>query len=311
VILTLPVLSALRDNFPDAVIDVVVGPRPEHVFKKDPRVNRVFIYDKHAGLRDKMRLIKKLRAEKYDLAIDMKTSLLPALIGARYKTPMMVCRGWSRPSPTKVKHKRSIHLEKLRPFGIVYREQKNIYIDDESRGRLRKILRDSGVKDTDMLIGVCPGSKSHLKQWKRQGFRDVISGLLKKDPRHKVALIGDISEKALSRDIRDGVKEQGIIDLTGRTDLNELFALIEGLDLLLTCDNASLHIASDLGVKTVAIFGPTDPMEYGPRGDKDIVMRKDIKCSPCKKAVCEFGTHECMTLISAEEVLAVVNKFIV
>src|SRR3989338_8608767 len=82
-VLTLPVLSALKDNFPNAVIDVVVGPRPEQVFKKDPRVNRVFVYDKHAGLKDKMGFIQKLRAEKYDLAIDMKTSLFPFLIGAK------------------------------------------------------------------------------------------------------------------------------------------------------------------------------------------------------------------------------------
>ena len=59
VILTLPVLSVLKDNFPDAFIDVVVGPRPEEVFKKDPRVSKVFIYNKHAALKDKMRFIRK------------------------------------------------------------------------------------------------------------------------------------------------------------------------------------------------------------------------------------------------------------
>ena len=47
VILTLPVLSALKDNFPDAVIDVVVGPRPKDIFAKDPKIRDVFVYDKH------------------------------------------------------------------------------------------------------------------------------------------------------------------------------------------------------------------------------------------------------------------------
>ncbi|MDP2980771.1 MAG: glycosyltransferase family 9 protein, partial [Candidatus Omnitrophota bacterium] len=70
------------------------------------------------------------------------------------------------------------------------------------------------------------------------------------------------------------------------------------------------HIASDLGVRVAAIFGPTDPGEYGPRGDKDIVIRKNLKCSPCKKAQCEFGTHECMYSISEEEVLAAIRKII-
>ena len=83
---------------------------------------------------------------------------------------------------------------------------------------------------------------------------------------------------------------------------------IEKFNLLLTGDSASLHIASDLGVRVAAIFGPTDPEEYGPRGKEDAVMRKDLKCSPCKKAQCKFGTHECMTAISAEEVLSTIRK---
>jgi ADP-heptose:LPS heptosyltransferase len=306
VILTLPVLSALRDNLPRAIIDVVVGPKPEQVFKKDPRVNKVFVYDKHARLKDKVEFIKKLRPEKYDMAIDMKTSFLPFLIGARCKTSMIICKGQACLPFTKLKHKRSMHLDKLKPFGINYEEQKNIYIDEGSKDKIESILQDNGVKDEDILIGVSPGSRSYLKQWKREGFIDVISNILK-NPRYKVILIGDINEEISSKEITGAVKQPGLIDLTGKTSLNELFALIERFNLLLTCDSASMHIASDLGVKVVAIFGPTDPREYGPRGDKDIIIRKDIKCSPCKKAQCKLGTHECMTAINAEEVLAAVK----
>ncbi len=304
VILTLPVLSALKDNFPDALIDVVVGPRPEEVFKKDPRVSKVFIYNKAAALKDKMRFIKRLKAERYDLAIDMKTSLLPALIAAKNRTGLF-------PGPkSKIKHKRLIHLEILKPFGIKYKEQRTIYIDDESKNKIDKTLKDNGVKDTDTLIGMSPGSRSHLKQWKKQGFIDVISGIIK-NPQYKVILIGDVSESGLSKEIANAVNRPGsIIDLTGKTSLNELFALIERFNILLTCDSAAMHIASDLGVKVVAIFGSTDPEEYGPRGTRDIVIRRKLECSPCKKAQCELGTHECMYSISAEEVLAAANKIL-
>jgi len=307
VILTLPVLSALKDNFPDASIDVVVGPRPEEVFKKDPRVSKVFIYNKAAALKDKMRFIKTLKAERYDLAIDMKTSLLPFIIGARYRTSMIICREQACLLPTKLKHKRLIHLDKLKSLGIKYKEQKNIHIDEGSRNKIDKTLKDNGVKDTDTLIGMSPGSRSHLKQWKKQGFIDVIIGIIK-TPQYKVILTGDADESGLSKEITSAINQPGfIIDLTGKTSLSELFALIERFGLLLTCDSASLHIASDLGVRVAAIFGPTDPMEYGPRGNKDIVIRKNLKCSPCKKAQCKFGTHECMERINAQEVLEAIG----
>lgn len=304
VILTLPVLSALKDNFPDARIDIVVGPRPEQVFRKDPRVSNIFIYNKHTGLKDKMEFIKRLKARRYDLAIDMKTSLLPVLIAAKNRTGLFPV------IKSKIKHKRLVHLESLAPFGINYREQKNIYIDDGSRKEIDRMLKESKVKDTDTLIGVSPGSRSHLKQWKKQGFEDVISNIIK-NPQYKVVLIGDLDEAGFSGEIAAAVnQEDRLIDLTGKTSLNELFALIERFNLLLTCDSAAMHIASDLGVKVVAIFGPTDPEEYGPKGDKDIVIRRNLKCSPCKKAQCEFGTHECMYSITPEEVLAAVNKIL-
>lgn len=302
-ILTLPVLSALKDNFPQSSIDIVVGPRPQEVFKKDFKVKRVFIYDKHAALKDKISFIKKLKAEKYDLAIDMKTSLLPLLIGARYRSALLpVAR-------SGIKHKRLIHLESLRPFGLIYKQQKNIYIDDEARKKIGDILQTSGIKNTDIIIGMCPGSKSHLKQWKKQGFIDVINSLLK-NAQYKVILIGDTKEAELSKEIADKVKQPGLLDLTGKTSLNELFALVEKFNLLLTGDSAAMHVASDLGVKIVAIFGPTDPEEYGPRGEQDIVIRKSLLCSPCKKAQCKSGTHECMAAISAEEVLEAIKKSI-
>ena len=83
--------------------------------------------------------------------------------------------------------------------------------------------------------------------------------------------------------------------------------MIEKMNVLLTCDSASMHIACEVGTKVVAIFGPTDPEEYGPTGKNDMFIRKKIECSPCKKARCFFN-HKCMQEIDAKEVLKAVRK---
>ncbi|MFC1621607.1 glycosyltransferase family 9 protein [Candidatus Omnitrophota bacterium] len=285
VILTLPVLTALKDNFPGAKIDVVVGPRPRDIFTKDPLINRIFTYDKHASLKDRAAFVIKLRKEKYDLAVDMRNSLLPVLIGAKKMTSIL--------SKNKKMHKRSAHLEKLNNLGIEYKNQQNVYIHDEDRRYIDKLLEESGVKKGDVILGINPASRGPLKRWSADGFTEVINEVLRQG-RHKIVLIGESNERVLSH--------KDVIDFTGKTDLNKLFALIERMQLLLTCDSASLHIACDLGVKVIAIFGPTDPNEYGPTGKDDVVIRKGLKCSPCNKAICGFN-HECMSQISAEEVL--------
>lgn len=300
VILTLPVLSGLKYNFPDAIIDVVVGPRPHEVFKKDPKIRNIYIYDKQAGLKEKIKLIKILRSERYDLTVDMRTSLIPFLIGAK-KRHLLV----SRHRPRR-RHKHAVHLAKLEGLGIKSKTGPSLYIDDSDRKRMQVLLKDRGCDSNAIIIGISPSTRGILKQWDANGFISIIQGLLKKD-NVRIILIGDSNQIDTSKKIKDSVKSNALIDLTGEINLNELFALIERIQVLVTGDSAALHIASDLGIKTVALFGPTDPEEYGPRGKDDVVIRKKLKCSPCRKATCAFN-HECMKEIKPQEVLEAIES---
>ncbi|MFC1666778.1 glycosyltransferase family 9 protein [Candidatus Omnitrophota bacterium] len=301
-ILTLPVLSALKDSFPDARIDVVVGPKPRQIFTKDPGINNIFIYDKHAKLKEKIDFIGRLKREKYDMAVDMRTSLIPILIGAKHRTSLISI------GKNTIKHKRLTHLDKLKTLDIKYKKQRNIYIDNKDREAINKLFEKNGLRKEDVLIGVNPACRSLLKQWRTEGFIEVIDNLLKQG-KHKIILIGDIGQVNIAREVKNNLKHEGLVDLVGKTNLNELSALIERLELLLTCDSACMHIACDLGVKVVAVFGPTDAEEYGPTGEDDALIRKDLKCSPCKKARCEFN-HECMEQVSSEEVLEAIKKIL-
>jgi ADP-heptose:LPS heptosyltransferase len=231
----------------------------------------------------------------------MRGSVMPLLIGAKHRSRLFPVRN------TRLKHKRDVHLDKLRPFEIGYTPKKNIYIDAEDSQKIEALLVGMGVDKDDKLIGINPWSRSLLKRWDMQYLIDSIKEILK-EKNVKVILMGDAVESGLSKEIVDSLKDPKVIDLTGKTNLNELFALIERMSLLLTCDSAAMHIACDLGIRVIAIFGPTDPLEYGPKGENDIVIRrKDLKCSPCKKAVCRFN-HECMKGIKPEEVIKAVKK---
>jgi len=301
VILTLPAFSLLRTNFKDAKIDVVVGPRAKDVFIKDPRVNKLFVYDKNIAFRKKIDFIKELRSERYDLAVDMRTSLMPILIGAKRYTNFMAF------GRIKRCHKRLVHLNRLKGLGISITDipKKNIYIDDNERKLINELLEENSVEKNDILIGMSPACRSLLKQWHTDGFIEVIKAILKQGD-YKIVLIGDSNQVEISQKIVSAIQDPRLLDLTGKTDLNMLFALIERTKLLVTCDSAPLHIACDLGVRVVAIFGPTDPVSYGPTGNCDIVVRKDLRCSPCNKARCSFN-NECMRLIEPDNVLEAIK----
>ena len=302
VILTLPVLAGLKYSFPTARIDVVVGPRPSEIFKKDPRVGTVYVYDKQAPLKERLYFLRKLRSEKYDLAVDMKTSLVPLLIGAKKRSSLVARRS------NGGRHKSAVHLDKLRELGLAHGPEPSIYIDDSDREKIETLLKKHGIGKPHLIAGISPSTRGTLKQWYTDGFIEVIRGLLK-DERLRIILIGDGSQVDISGKIMDYIKSGSVIDLTGKIDLNGLFALIERMSVMLTGDSAALHIASDLRIKTVALFGPTSPEEYGPRGKDDIVIRKKLKCSPCKKAACSFN-HECMKEIKPAEVLEALKRLL-
>ena len=75
------------------------------------------------------------------------------------------------------------------------------------------------------------------------------------------------------------------------------------------CNNSGpLHLAAALGVPTVSMMGPTDPVLWWPNGDDQIVIRKDAGCGPCSLGRC--GPHKCMDLITVEEVFEKVRDLL-
>ena len=104
-------------------------------------------------------------------------------------------------------------------------------------------------------------------------------------------------------------KLKGVLDLTGETNLNQLVSLIKRLDVLVTGDTAPLHIASAVGTKIVALFGPTEPKSHMPPGKDHTVLVKRISCQPCYSGVCRNSEKLlCLREISVNEVLEAVGE---
>jgi len=93
-----------------------------------------------------------------------------------------------------------------------------------------------------------------------------------------------------------------VINYAGETSLAQFIELAAGCELFLTNDSGAMHIASALGVPTVAIFGATDDVATGPTGLKARVVRQAVECSPCLLRECPID-HRCMTRVSSERVV--------
>lgn len=300
IVLTTPVISVLSAHFAEARLDVMVGPNGAELFKGHPAVFKVIVYNKRVSLGEKQRLIRKLRKVKYDLIVDMRNSLFPFLLGARYRTSPI------QSMPRAVKHKKQQHLWKLKTLGIDADDAPFcLHIPKEDSNFIDKIT--GGLDESMPVIAVSPGAKSEIKRWTKKGYAELIKRIVG-ELGAQVVIVGDNDDKALAKDMISAA-DTGIIDLSGRTNLLQLAAILKRSNLIITNDSAPMHIGAAVGTKVLAIFGPTNPRLYGPTGAGDRVIRKKLHCSPCEKAQCEFE-HECMRHITSDEVFKAAREML-
>jgi heptosyltransferase-2 len=115
-----------------------------------------------------------------------------------------------------------------------------------------------------------------------------------------VLLFGGSGDKASTKAVQSAAAN-AFIDISGRTNLREAIALIARCDLFITNDSGLMHVAGALGVPTVAIFGSTNPETTFPMGERTVIVRRAVDCSPCLKKECPTD-FRCMDLVSVDEV---------
>ena len=160
------------------------------------------------------------------------------------------------------------------------------------------------------IVGINPGaSYGSAKRWYPKEFAEVAAEL---STHYEIIIIGGPDERDIAADIEKSLVDKGVTNyknLVGITTIQELISRVSTLDLLITGDSGSMHIAASFQVPTVAIFGPTRDDETSQwKNDKSIIVKKDLDCQPCMKRNCPLKHHNCMNLIKAVDVLKAVRS---
>ena len=309
VVLTLPVLDFLRVKFPRAKITVVAGPRAQEIFRGNPAVYELLIYDKRAGFPEKFRLFSALVKQGFDMVVDLRNTFLSRLISAKYKTGAFLA------IPKDIRHMKDRHLYKIKPIfsrlkieGPFRFAPEALYMSREDEIYIDKELEKNNIPPKSKIVVVAPGARSHTKRWPEDKFLS-LAALITYDCAAKVVLAGNNQDAAITNNISRKMKNQ-VLDLGGKTNLSQLACLLKKSALAVTNDSAVMHVASYLNVPVVAIFGISDEHKYGPWSGKSVVIKQDLPCRPCGQAQCRFGTLECIQSIKVQDVFTAVNNIL-
>ncbi|MGE5308073.1 MAG: glycosyltransferase family 9 protein [Deltaproteobacteria bacterium] len=295
VILTLPALDLLRERFPEAAITVVAGPRAEGIFAGNPAVAKFIPFDKRAPLPVQAGIFFGLLRERFDLVVDLRNTLFQ-LLGRPVKK-----------AACGEAHSSRIHLAKAgNPPGAACPPPKSMPAKAQDNLHVDRLLAEHGIHGKGLII-VSPGARSPLKRWPKEKFSELVA-FLSREIRLPVVLIGDADDRPLAEYISS--EHPAVVDLAGRTTLPQLACLMTRARVVITNDSGNLHLASYLGVPTVAVFGPTDERRYGPWSSSNAVVKSPVGCRPCMKARCSRAHQECMERIEPFEVAQAVLSLI-
>jgi lipopolysaccharide heptosyltransferase II len=155
-----------------------------------------------------------------------------------------------------------------------------------------------------MVAGLCPGAEyGPAKRWTE--FGAAAQRLCERNGLHWL-IFGTAQEKPIGEALMNALGSDAT-DLTGRTSLADLASQLRRCSVLLTNDTGTMHLASFLGVPTVAIFGSTEPALTGPVGEGHIVIRHHVECSPCFLRECPLD-FRCMKAVTVDEVVDAVER---
>jgi heptosyltransferase-2 len=320
-ILSYPTVQQLKALFPKSHLTILIPSHLADLWKTFPHIDEIIPFQKKGGIGsiwEDINLSQSLKERNFDLAVILPRSFrsafhiylarIPIRIGYRDEgRSLFLTHGIHRTQETLHVHRVHYYQRLLEPFGkIETPPSPQVYLREEDRRWANQVLLDLGISEGKPLIGMNPGATYGLaKCWYPDRFGELGRRLSEKWQAN-ILLFGKEGERPIILEIQRHLGTKGI-DLTGKTSLLQLAALLERCALLVTNDTGTMHVAAAVGIPVVALFGSTPPPITGPWGDDHVVVKKDVDCSPCWKRVCATD-HRCMKLITVDDVEEVVDR---
>ena len=317
-IVALPALRAVRSQFPEAEITILARPYVAAIYKNQQVCDNTMFVEETGDI------VSELRAQKFDVALLFQNAFgaawfawragIPQRIGyARDGRSLLLTKAVPVPKPGEIPlHEQYYYLELLRRAGwldsLPTESFIRLNVPEENRERAAEFLLSAGVRPDGFRIAIGAGaSYGSAKCWPPDRFAELANRLQGRAGA-EVILFGTSTEAAVSSAIAAGMHRPPI-DLTGKTTINDLPALLSQCHLFIGNDSGAMHVAAAVGLPVVAVFGPTDPFGTSPVTPRCSIVQEKPYCSPCFLRRCPTD-HRCMTRVTPDAVEAAARQWI-
>ncbi len=339
-VLTTPILDALRNALPDATITMIVGAWSSEIVARHPALDRLitcpfpgFRREAQGPLEPYVQLFRtaqQVRRGKYDLAINLRPDFwwgaaLLYLAAIPYRVGYALEPGtqfFTHAEPFHAAEHATVSSLRLvsaalhalnRPmlkkpytpeqYPLVFlpSEEEQIWVTEH--------LQSAAIDTNVRVVVLHAGTGAAVKLWRTEAWASVVNTLTGRFVVH-IVLTGSLSERPMLMEIAQDITADTLL-VTDAT-VGQLAALLKRATLVLGVDNGPLHLAVAQGTPTLQIFGPTDTHIFGPWGPVQAhpVIASTHRCASCATIPCgrldfkadELSAHPCVRLVSAQVV---------
>lgn len=339
VLFTTPLIANLKDAYPDSYIGYVCNTRAKDILLNNPKVDRIFIYEKDQFrklwrrskilcIRKFFKLLSMVKKKRFDVVFDLSMAQeygfllwwigIKKRIGYDYRERGVFLTDKVKFGGYKGRHVADYYLGLLKFLGIVPRPKDLEFpVGPQQEKWARDYLRETGVTEGTILIGIIPGGgaswgrTAYRKQWPVHRYANLANQITAQF-QAKIILLGDYNEVPLCNQVSSLMKTDPLM-ACGDTTISRFAAIIKNCRLVICNDGGPLHIAVSQGVRNISIFGPVDPQVYGPypASANSAVFKSDLACRPCYEnfRLKDCAHAECLSSIGVKEVMSVVEDF--
>jgi lipopolysaccharide heptosyltransferase II len=322
VVMTTPAIAAIKRSLPQSSLSYVVEEPYRRLVEGNPDLDEVLVIPSHQGFFSFLRLIRRLRREKYDLAIDFhggpRASRITWLSRAKRKAGYALKhKGFiydfrvPRSRGGTPIHSVENHLNLVRAAGIKVKEPwPPLFLPPaakEERKRIDSYWTDHGVAKEQVVV-LHVGAGNEFRDWGADNLAALAGGLAGLQG-VRVVLVGAAQDVSRAEDIRK-TRPAEILSLTGKINLIELREAIARAALFVGPDSGPMHIAATTKTPLVALFGPTLPAHFAPWKAQATLIEKSLDCRPCKQRRCLTGDFRCLHNITVDEVFTACTQFL-
>ena len=314
-LLTTPLLRAIRTRHPDSRITFVVRDDMAETLRRNPHITDLVTFSRGASL---LALARSLRQQPWTDRLDLHGSLrsfaLRQLIGGSW-------RGYSKHLirrqlliTTHGKHGGTLAHVAERYFAAagdldVTPDGKppEYFISEPADAAATAFLAQHRLGQNRRLIALAPGAAHFTKRWPEAHWVELARRLA---ATCDIVVLGGTMEERVAANIVEATGTAGA-SAAGLFSLDGSAALIRRAEQLVVADTGLLHLATAVGTPVVALYGPTaEAFGFTPYHASAVIVQHDLGCRPCSSqggAKCPLGHHNCLRLMMPAEVLRVVS----